>query len=163
MSTDTTRVTLREITLGNWRACIDLKVAPGQEDFVASNVYSLAQAKVNERLTPLAVYDGRICGVDPGPDDPMVGFVMYQVMDGVGFIMRLMVDQRFQGRGYGRATCVEVIRRLKATPEIETIATSYAHGNNAARDLYHGLGFRSWGKTTEREEYVKLDWHPHDG
>jgi diamine N-acetyltransferase len=69
-------VTLREVTQANFLECIRLEVAPDQSDLVAPNVYSLAQAKVNPRLTPLAVYDGRIVGREPGEDDQTVGFVM---------------------------------------------------------------------------------------
>jgi len=53
----------------------------------------------------------------------MVGFTMYELSAGVGFIRRLMIDQRFQRKGYGRAAMLEVIRRLTLHPEVEMIAT----------------------------------------
>lgn len=154
------KVTLRPIKKENFHECINMKVAPGQENDVAPNVYSLAQAKVNASLTPLAIYDNKIRGVEPGVDDPMVGFVMYQVMSGVGFIMRLMIDPRFQGQGYGKATMVEVIRQLKMMPEMEYIGTSVAKGNPIAEKLYRDLGFIDGDKLDEREIYLKLDWDP---
>ncbi|NNE55200.1 MAG: GNAT family N-acetyltransferase, partial [Flavobacteriales bacterium] len=118
------RITLRAIDQANFRDCIDLKVSPDQEPFVAPNVFSLAQAKANPLLTPLAIYDGSICGHEPGENDPMVGFLMYQIMDGVGFVVRMMIGSPYQKRGYGRAAMVEVIRRFKLMPEIEYIGTS---------------------------------------
>lgn len=90
----------------------------------------------------------------------MVGFVMYQLMDGVGFIMRLMIDEAHQGQGYGRAAMREVLRRLKATPEVERIATSVAKGNAYVERFYRGLGFVDSEKLDERELYLKLDWTP---
>ncbi|HEY9635958.1 MAG TPA: hypothetical protein V6D14_21300 [Coleofasciculaceae cyanobacterium] len=38
---------------------------------------------------------------------------------------KLIADWKYQGRGYGRATMVEVIRRLKLYPDVEIITTSY--------------------------------------
>ena len=156
-----TEVCLRRVTQENFRACIALEVGESQRDFVAPNVYSLAQAKVNPLLTPWAVYDRAILGRAPGEDDPMVGFCMVQEMDGVGFIMRLMVDHRFQRRGYGRATMEQVIRRWKADPSIEIIATSVRKGNDAAETLYRSLGFvDNPMKDDERETYLLMDWPP---
>lgn len=154
-------VCLRAVTRENFRACIRLDVAPEQKDFVAPNVYSLAQAKVNPLLTPWAIYDRKILGQDLTPDDEMVGFCMVQEMDGVGFIMRLMIDRRFQRRGYGRAAMEDVIARLKMTPGIEIIATSYAKGNAGAEALYRGLGFVDNPMVDdEREQYLLMDWPP---
>ena len=74
------------------------------------------------------------------PEVPMVGFTMYELSAGVGFIRRLMIDQRFQGKGYGRAAMLEVIRRLKLHPEVEMIATRHRRENEAAAKLYRSLG-----------------------
>jgi len=152
-------ICLRPVTKSNFRACIALEVEPSQKGLVAPNVYSLAQAKVNALLTPWAVYDREVLGRDLRPDDAMVGFCMVQVMDGVGFVVRLMVDRRHQRRGYGRATMVEIIRRWKATPEIEMIATSFRKENAAAEALYRSLGFvENPMVEDEHEQYVLLDW-----
>jgi hypothetical protein len=51
------KVTLRSNTKGIFHECISLKVASDQEDFIAPKVYSLAQAKVNPLLTPLAMIE----------------------------------------------------------------------------------------------------------
>lgn len=153
------QVCLRPVTAENFRECIALEVEPTQKELVAPNVYSLAQAKVNDRLTPWAIYDREVLGRETGSDDAMVGFCMVQLMDGVGFVMRLMVDRRYQRRGYGRATMVEVIRRWKATPEVEMIATSFRKGNAAAESLYRSLGFVDNPMVEdEHESYVLLDW-----
>jgi diamine N-acetyltransferase len=154
------KVTLREITKENFNECISLKVAPGQDSYVAPNVFSLAQAKVNPLLTPLAIYDDRIRGHEPDAANPMLGFVMYQIMDGVGFILRLMIAEKYQNRGYGKAAMVEVLRRLKMKPEIEYIGTSVLKGNHQAEKLYRDLGFVDGDKIDERELYLKLNWDP---
>ncbi len=152
------RIVLRTIDLANFKACIDLDVDPTQKAFVAPNVYSLAQAKANPKLHPYAIYDGKLFKREIGPDDPMVGFVMYQVWDEIGFIMRLMVDQRFQRRGYGRAAMVEVIRRLKLHPDVRYISTSVHKENEAAENLYRSLGFVDDPKQDPVELYLGLPW-----
>ena len=110
-----------------------------ERGFVASNVKSLAEAKVNPNLFPLAIYDAKVTGYEK-PQLSMVGFTMYEITAGVGFILRLMIDHKYQRQGYGRATILEVIRRLKLYPDVEVIATSYQRGNEAVANLYRNLG-----------------------
>lgn len=139
----TPRVHLRAITAENVDACLALDVEEGQRGLVAPNVKSLAQAYADPALTPLAVYDAAAIGQVKSPG-PMVGFVMYEVAAGVGFITRLMIDRGSQGRGYGRATMLEVLRRLTLIPEVQLIATSHRAENAVAGNLYRDLGFADW-------------------
>ena len=74
----------------------------------------------------------------------MVGFTMYEIKHSVGFILRLMVDKAHQGKGYGKAAMVEVIRRLRLNPDVEIIGTSHRRENETAAKLYDGLGFVDW-------------------
>ncbi len=90
---------------------------------------------------------------------------MYEIVAGVGFIMRLMIDRKHQRRGYGRATMLEVIRRLKLCPDIEqakdvfpvakrVLLTAYADTDaaiesiNSARLDYYLL--KPWDPPEER-------------
>lgn len=136
-------VHLRPITSDNFAACLALDVDETQRGLVAPNVKSLAEAYVNHHLTPLAIYDGATIGYEQ-PHLPMVGFTMYEVVAGVGFIMRLMIDRSMQGKGYGRAAMIEVIRRLRMIPEVQLIATSHRAENSVAARLYRSLGFVDW-------------------
>jgi len=76
---------------------------------VASNMFSLAEAKADGVSQPLAIYS----------DETMVGFTMFWYDDRnlKGYIDRLMIGHRFQRKGYGRAAMIGVIDRLKAYPE----------------------------------------------
>jgi len=134
---------LREVTPDTCVECINLRVDDSQTELVATNAKSLAEAKVNPTLVPLAIYDRAALG-DPKPTAPMVGFVMYEITCGVGFILRLMSDRAHQRKGYGRAATLEVIRRLKLYPEVEMIATSHRRENEAAAHLFQSLGFAPW-------------------
>jgi diamine N-acetyltransferase len=129
-----TRVRLSEITVDNWRECIELGVRDEQTDLVPSNLYSIAEAQFYPDAVPLAIYN------DQGD---MVGFVMcgVEVSSGKWKIFRLMIDRVYQGRGYGRAAIEQVITRLAAQPGCDEILISYKPTNDAARHLYASLGF----------------------
>ena len=139
-------VNLQPITLDNYMECLSLQVNASQTSFVAMNAKSLAEAKADSTLTPLAIYDRKALGyLPPDMPVPMLGFIMYELKGGVGFILRLMIDRAHQRQGYGRAAVVEVIRRLKLYPEVQMIATSHQRGNEASAQLFHSLGFVPWG------------------
>ena len=154
------QVTLHPITEENLNDCINLEVSVTQTKLVASNTKSLAEAYVNSSLTPLGIYDVAARGWEK-PKSPMIGFTMYELVAGVGFILRLMIDRKFQRQGYGKATMIEVIRRLRFHPEVEIIATSHRKENVAVISLCKSLGFRKWeiewAKEIEDEVYLVLD------
>ena len=154
------KVTLRPITKTNFYDCINLEVDASQAALVASNTKSLAEAYVNSSLYPLAIYDEATRGWEK-PKSPMVGFTMYELEAGVGFILRLMIDPKYQRRGYGKAAMIEVIRRLRLHTEVEAIATSHRKENVAAASLFRNLGFREWkigwAKDIEGEVFLILD------
>jgi len=141
-------MTLREITRDNWLQCVRLTVAPEQEAFVASNGASLAQSKYEPEWIPLALYD----------DEEMVGFVMYGVNreEGKYWILRVMVDRRYQGQGYGRAAMRLLLERLRAIPGCDEVAISYEPENEVARRLYASCGFRETGEILEGETVARL-------
>ncbi len=143
-------VSLRLITQTNFNECISLKVADNQKKFVATNVQSLAAAFVNPTYHPFGIYDSE-AHYQANPS--MIGFTMYELIDAVGFILRLMIDEKFQRKGYGRAAMIEVIRRLKLHPEVEQIATSHVRENEAAARLYESLGFVDWEHELRGDEY----------
>ena len=142
-------VELREITMENFRECIGLSVADHQQGFVASNIYSLAEAKADGVSNPLAIY----------AEGKMVGFTMYwfDPESGTGCIDRLMVAADHQRRGYGRAAMTEVIRRLKAMPGCRRIRTAFEPTNAVAEALYESLGFRKTGEVYEGELVAVLE------
>ena len=52
-------VELRDVTAENWQAVADLELDADQQDLVASNAYSLAEARYDPDARPRAVYAGR--------------------------------------------------------------------------------------------------------
>lgn len=139
-------ISLREITPENFKECVNLKVADGQKKFVASNVMSIAQSKIYPTYLPFAVYDG----------EEMVGFVLYGLdTDNNRFYLgRLMIDEKFQGRGYGRAATLEVIERLKQIEDCREIYLSFVPENKNAEKLYKSIGFERTGELDEDGEIL---------
>lgn len=136
-------VSLHRVNRDNWHLAIQLEVKPDQRPDVATNVQSIAEAYVDSSLRPFLIYPSG-CN-DPEPRDGPVGFIAYEVADcGIGFILRLMIDHRYQGKGYGRAAVSEAIHRLRREPGVQRIATSHRSGNEAASRLYRKLGFVAW-------------------
>jgi diamine N-acetyltransferase len=155
-------VTLRPITIDNWIECIEL--TPTEEQvkagFVAANSLSLAQAHFEPWWQTQGIY----------ADDVMVGFVMYgtwpasglpayypEMPVGQDFILRFMVDGRYQGKGYGRAALEQVITNIRQRPGAHTIHLSYEPENKGAAALYAALGFRPTGQMHGSEIEVSLD------
>src|SRR5262245_44876271 len=144
-------IVLREITRENFRECISLTLEPWQQELVAPNVESLAEAKVDSALVPLAIYDRAALGA-PLSDHGMVGFTMYGPVAAVGFIKRLMIDKRHQRQGYARQARRTVTRSLRLLPKVQPIGTRHRRSNEAAANLYRSLGFFPW----------KVPWHNSD-
>lgn len=139
-------VTLREITPENFRQCIDLKVADGQEKFVATNVVSIAQAKIYPTANPFAVYH----------EDEMVGFVMYgyDTDEEHFYLGRLMIDAQHQGKGFGKAATLAVIEKMRQIEDCREIYLSFVPENTGAERLYSSVGFERTGKISEHGEVV---------
>jgi diamine N-acetyltransferase len=128
------KVELREITRDNWRECTRLKVAESQQNFVAPNAHSLAMAAYEPGLYPRAIYDN---------EGTMVGFIMYGWWEekGCWWIARVMVDERFQGRGYGRAAMEQALDIMERERPGKEVGISFVPENSGALALYTSLGF----------------------
>ena len=142
---------IQPVTKDNWVALIKLQVREDQRNFVASNGFSIAQAQFGDDyeghwdLHPIGIYD----------QDAPVGFLMYghnfdhpryQV-----FILRLMVDEKSQGKGYGRFGVQKVLEILRPDERIHAVRISYEPENTVARQLYASLGFTETGRMLEGE------------
>ena len=143
-------VELREIDRDNFGDVLDLSVSDEQKHFVASNAYSLAQAKAQPECVPLAIYSG---------EEP-VGFLMYcmDLDDGEYWIYRLMIDQKHQNRGYGRAAMRSVLETMARDAERNMVYISFEPNNVAAKRLYESFGFIPDGRVMGGEVVYCLRW-----
>ena len=150
-------VELQPVTAENWRALVKLKVREDQSHFVASNLMSIAEAQFGFEdeghwdFHPFGAY------VDEEP----VGFVMYCLNFNhsrfQAFIMRLMVDEHFQGKGYGREIMKQVLDLFRSDQQIKNVGISYEPENTSARNLYASLGFVEPGEMLGDETLAVLN------
>lgn len=54
----------------------------------------------------------------------------------------MMVDARYQGKGYGAAALRLVLERLRQFPHCTTVSLEYDRANERAARLYRRFGFR---------------------
>lgn len=142
------RVVLRDLTLEMFHDCIALRVAPEQERFVASNLYSVAESALRPDTWPLAVFDG----------DEMVGFVMLSREPETGrmWIMRLMIAAGQQGNGLGRAALDATVALVTERYGIHEIYLGVDGDNHVAMRLYKGYGFEPTGEEEHGETVMRL-------
>ena len=148
-----TMVHLEKIDAKNVWDVIELKVAKAQKSFVASNDVSILQAYTAIGTCcsafPFAIYN----------DKKAVGFLMigyneaalYEFYDETPpeavknnySLWRLMIDKRYQNRGYGREAIKLALDFIRTWPcgKAEYCELSYEPENEVAAKLYHSFGF----------------------
>lgn len=150
-------ITLRKITLENRREMFNLAVTEDQRRFVASNLSSVASCyvlSVNGGCPmPFCIYAG----------EQMVGFVLivygitgYEappVAAGNYCILRLMIDAKYQRKGYGREAMGRILDYIRTFPAgpARYCWISYAHDNEVAKGLYESVGFQYEGEIAYRD------------
>lgn len=141
-------VTLRPVTDENFRDVINLSVSDLQKQFVASNVYSLAQAYVNPEAWVRAIYAG----------EAPVGFLMLADEPEIPeyFLWRFMIDARYQGRGYGRRAIELLVDYVRTRPEATELLVSYEQGEGGPEPFYRKLGFEPTGEVIDGEMVARL-------
>ena len=157
MSRTTHNVSLREIADANRAEVERLSVAPHQDDYVASVSRSFVDAAENPDAHPWfrAIYSG----------STPVGFVM--IADGVSeehpdfagpyYLWRLLIDQRWQRQGIGRAALDLVVDYVRTRPDARALQTSVAPGSrDNPMGFYLGYGFTPTGKELDGEELLVL-------
>ncbi|MEA3337931.1 MAG: GNAT family N-acetyltransferase [Chloroflexota bacterium] len=147
-------VTLCEITEETLRPILALNVAPNQERYVASNERSVAQAHFSDKAWFRGIY----------ADDVPVGFIM--LSDDANtpeyFLWRLMIDERFQGRGFGRKAVSELVNYVCTRPGATELLVSHVPGQGSPGPFYEKLGFTYTGAEEYGELIMRLALEPVD-
>jgi diamine N-acetyltransferase len=150
MSKFVPEVTLCEITKENLSDILRLKVAPHQEQFVASNAVSLAEAHFEPQLPWFrAVYAG----------ETPAGFLMleYNAEEQFYFLWRLMIDERYQKHGYGRKALELLFAHVKALPRADALYTSCVPTEGGPGPFYEKMGFVYTGEEEDSELYMRRE------
>jgi diamine N-acetyltransferase len=144
---------LKDIDNSNWIECIQLTTNEENEHFVfekfvASNALSIAQSKIQDGWITKAIYD----------EDKMIGFTMYGFSHEHNFyeICRLMIDHKYQGKGYGREALEIVIEEMKKIKVCREIFLSFDPINQIGKNLYESFSFKDTGRVIDGEMLYSL-------
>ena len=147
-------IQFKDINKENWIQCIFLTTDKENkhslcEEFVASNALSLSQSKVEKGWITKAIYD----------EDKMIGFTMYGYCHEDNFyeICRLMIDYKYQGKGYGKVALVRIIEEMKRFKDCNEIFLSFDPENEIGKHLYETFGFKDTGKIIDDELLYSLN------
>jgi len=158
-------ITLRPITSDNWIDCIGLTPTAEQAriGFVAPNCVSLVQAHYEPWWQPYGLYatideQAMMVGFAMAGRWPATGIPAHHTdaKPGIDFILRFMIDQHYQGRGYGRAGLQALIAQIKAQPGVQAVEISYDVANPVMAHLCTALGFQPTGHIDNGEIEARL-------
>jgi diamine N-acetyltransferase len=150
-------VSLRAVTQENWRATLELGVQPDQQRFVShyTPIAAIALAKAYIRpgggmWEPYAIYTG----------STVTGFVELAYTPGSHddyWVFHFFIDQRFQGRGYGKAALAQLIALVQEHhPDCQALRLVVHPENHRAQRLYTRAGFRATGEMRKGEPVYQL-------
>ena len=143
---------------------LKLKVKDDQKSFVSSNDRSIIEAYVaiagNGYAFPFGIFD----------DDIPVGFLMVgydtdddwedapQIAEGNYNLWRLMIDRRYQHKGYGKKAVQLALDFIRTYPcgQAEYCWLSYEPENAVAQRLYGSFGFVETGDMDGNEKIAVL-------
>jgi diamine N-acetyltransferase len=150
-------VRLVEITAENRSAVTSLSVSAAQEAYVTGVPESLEEAAASPEAGPWyrAVY----------VDDTPVGFVMLSIPVPPRddrypfdvFLWRLLIDERFQRRGFGAGTLDAVVAELGERSDADAFFTSVVPGGESPLPFYEHYGFVRTGQIFDDEIVLRLD------
>lgn len=134
-----------EVNKDNFYHCLQLSVFESQRSFVASNETSLAEAYIHlDKVEPYCIYS----------DKTMVGFIQFIPDDkdnSAMYLWRFMIDQKYQGNGYGKEAIKLFIDIVKTRHLYKAIKLSFDPENSNAERLYSSFGFTKTGDICDGE------------
>ena len=139
-------ISIKEINEFNNGAVKEVKVKNGQETFIETVEECLAEAAEYKEWCPVAIY----------ADNTLVGFAMYGSFgpNKHTWIDRIIIDEKYQGKGYGRAAMIKLIDIVTKKYDVVDVYLSFVDGNEAAYNLYKSLGFKYINERDENGEYI---------
>ena len=134
---------------GNYKKLFSMQLRPEQITFVTPPRWTLARCYVRqfgdqfEHLPHLIVAsDGNVVGYSTTACDP--------ASDDDYWIDDIMIEAAHQGKGYGRAAMVEVLKMIVARyPQCEAVQLTCFRANTNAAALYTSMGFEPTGGVDE--------------
>ena len=139
------------ITEENRREVENLQLFPEQRSYIESVPECLAEAEQTREWRTVGIYDG----------PTVVGFAMYGCFaqpepEGQLWLDRLLIDKKYQGKGYGKRVVLALLDRLRTEYSCDTIYLSVYETNSHAIHLYQQIGFHFNGEYDTNGEHVMV-------
>lgn len=156
-------IELKKINKNNIGEILKLEVFDSQRNFVATNTSSIIEAYIaiteNNHVFTLGIYNDNtpigflMIGFDVNSDDEDAP----KIAKGNYNIWRLMIDKKFQGKGFGKKAMDLALEFINTFPcgIAKYCWLSYESDNDVARELYKSVGFVETGEK-DGEEIVAI-------
>ncbi len=124
---------IKPIDETNIQAVTELTIKAEQQSFIETVQQCLDEAKIVKEWRPVAIY----------VEDEVVGFAMYGSFgpSELTWIDRLLIDQKHQGKGYGKQAMKLLISRVFEEYNVNVIHLSIVPTNTFAYQFYTSIGF----------------------
>lgn len=147
-------ISFKPVEDSNKRAVLALRVAQKQTGFIETVAECLDEAEMDDRWHPAGIY---------ADNDILVGFVMYGSFKSRStgetrvWLDRLLIDEKYQGKGLGKAATLAILARLFQEYGCDEVYLSVYNTNKTAIHLYTEIGFAKNGqKDTKGEDVMVL-------
>ena len=130
-----------------------LEVFAEQSGFIESVTQCLQEADKLELWRPVGIYDRSM----------LIGFAMYgyfpEPAPGQVWLDRLLIDKKYQGKGFGRQTLDAAMALIRTYPfgKADKVWLSYEPENVRAREIYRKYGFVENGEMCGNEIIAVYD------
>jgi diamine N-acetyltransferase len=123
-----------------------IKLKHGQENFIETVDECLKEASIYKQWNPVAIYY----------NEEVIGFAMYGSFgpNKDTWIDRIMIDKKYQGKGFGKTAMKSLIDIVSKEYEVNTIYLSIVEGNKLAYNLYKSIGFEYMNEKDANGELI---------
>lgn len=147
-------IELIPVDQSNRMDCIRLRVTEAQSKYIVANDISLKVAADHTKVArPFVIYSDGIA----------VSFTMfafepdYKDPDDRHWLWRFMIDEKYQGQGYGKEALKHIISYFKENGASNMRLSTKESDINAIH-LYQSLGFAPNGEMNDGEIVFELNW-----
>jgi diamine N-acetyltransferase len=148
MLSNSSEVTLREITKESVQIICNLSVQDEQRKFVVPNAFSIAQAYFYKHAWFRAIY----------ADETPIGFLMLadRPEKPEYYLWRFMIDARYQRSGFGHYALALLIEHVKTRPNATELLLSIFQAEGSPQGFYEKLGFELTGEYEDGDAMMRL-------
>ena len=145
------KIVFEPVTAENMEDVLKLHIAGSQKGFVETVKQCLDEAREWACWRPVGIYI----------DGQLVGFAMYclweeKSMEDRVWMDRFLIDERYQGKGYGKACLPVLLDKIQGEYGCDKIYLSVVEENQTAIHLYREFGFEFNGESDLHGEKVMV-------